>query len=73
MYREKRGELGGPGLDGLVRALAEADGRVLARSDGQVVYLCDRDGGLLGVLLPGDAYEQLTVDAGGHYRGSARV
>jgi WD40 repeat protein len=51
-----------------------ADGRVLARSNGYEVHLCDADGHQLGVLLlPGEPFAQLAVTADGHYRGSARV
>jgi WD40 repeat protein len=49
------------------------DGRVLARSNGFEIHLCDADGWPLGVLLPGDPFAQLTITADGHYRGTPRV
>jgi WD40 repeat protein len=47
--------------------------RVLAQSNGFEIHLCDADGWPLGVLLPGDPFQQLTITADGHYRGTARV
>jgi WD40 repeat protein len=49
------------------------DRRVLARTNGFEVHLSDTAGLSLGVLLPGDPFQQLTITADGHYRGSARV
>ena len=49
------------------------DGRVLARCNGHAIDLSDSDGWPLGVLLPGDPFQQLAIAAAGHYRGTARV
>jgi WD40 repeat protein/serine/threonine protein kinase len=47
--------------------------RVLAQTNGFEIHLCDADGWPLGVLLPGEPFQQLTITADGHYRGTARV
>jgi WD40 repeat protein len=47
--------------------------RVLAQSNGFEIHLCDADGWPLGVLLPGEPFQQLTIRAAGQYRGNARV
>jgi WD40 repeat protein/serine/threonine protein kinase len=49
------------------------EGRVLARNNGRELSLFDSNGFLLGVLLPNDAFQQLTITPEGHYRGTARV
>jgi WD40 repeat protein len=49
------------------------DGRVLAQTSAFEIHLNDAAGRHLGVLLPGEPFEQLAVSSAGHYRGTARV
>jgi WD40 repeat protein len=58
---------------GNMAAAWSADARVLARSTGFEIHLCDADGLPLGVLLPGDLFGWLAVAADGHFRRAAPV
>jgi WD40 repeat protein len=58
---------------GVYPAVWSRDGRVLARGNGFEIHLSDADGLPLGVLLPGEPFQQLTITADGQYRGTARV
>jgi hypothetical protein len=62
-----------PAFPVVLRAAWSPDGRVLARSRGCMIHLCDDAGQCLGVLLPDDPFAQLAVTPDGHHRGTARV
>lgn len=49
------------------------DGKVLACSTLYDIHLYDENFWPLGILLPGEPFEQLTVTPDGHYQGSNRV
>jgi hypothetical protein len=65
--------LPGPVLEGQEKKAWSSDGSVLALTNGHEVHLYDGGGWPMGVLLPGEPFEHLSIRSDGHYRGTARV